>query len=174
MGKTRVHELAAEFGVSAEQLMALLKEMNIFVRSHMSALEPEQVAPVRVRWEREKRKAAEPEKPKKGRRKAAAKTPAAAPVAEAKPVKRRRTAAEVAKQEAILEAERQREAEIAAKQALFEMELPPGEDEKPALPASLEERAKLLFKDLPPAAPESETEAAAGSEPAAPVAPRIP
>ncbi|HET7024529.1 MAG TPA: translation initiation factor IF-2 [Gemmatimonadales bacterium] len=175
MGKTRVHELAAEFGVSAEQLMALLKEMNIFVRSHMSALEPEQVAPVRVRWEREKRKAAEPEKPKKGRRKAAAKAPVAPPVAEAKPVKRRRTAAEVAQQEAVLEAERQREAEIAAKQALFEMELPRGEDEKPALPASLEERAKLLFKDLPPAAPESETEPAAASEPAAPPAPpRIP
>ena len=26
MGKTRVHELAAEFGISAEQLMGLLKE----------------------------------------------------------------------------------------------------------------------------------------------------
>ena len=178
MGKTRVHELAAEFGVSAEQLMALLKEMNIFVRSHMSALEPDQVAAVRVRWEREKRKAAEPEKPKKGRRKAAAKAPEPAPVAEAKPVKRRRTAAEVAQQEAILEAERQREAELAAKQALFEMELPPAEDEKPALPASLEERAKLLFKDLPPAPPEAETDEAApaaASEPAAPPAPpRIP
>ena len=44
MGKTRVHELAAEFGISAEQLMGLLKEMNIFVRTHMSALEPDQVA----------------------------------------------------------------------------------------------------------------------------------
>ena len=175
MGKTRVHELAAEFGVSAEQLMALLKEMNIFVRSHMSALEPDQVAAVRVRWEREKRKAAEPEKPKKGRRKAAAKTPESPAAAEVKPVKRRRTAADVAKQEAILEAERQQEAELAAKQALFEMELPPDEDEKPALPASLEERAKLLFKDLPPAAPDVEAESTAAGEPAAPPAPpRIP
>ena len=58
MGKTRVHELAAEFGIPAEQLVTLLKGMNIFVRTHMSALEPDQVAAVRVRWEREKRKPA--------------------------------------------------------------------------------------------------------------------
>ncbi len=36
MVKTRVHDLAAEFGVPAEQLLAMLKDMNIFVRSHMS------------------------------------------------------------------------------------------------------------------------------------------
>ncbi len=34
----------------------MLKDMNIFVRSHMSALEGDQVSAVRVRWEREKRK----------------------------------------------------------------------------------------------------------------------
>ena len=47
MVKTRVHDLAAEFGVPAEQLMGLLKDMNIFVRSHMSALENDQVAAAR-------------------------------------------------------------------------------------------------------------------------------
>ena len=43
MVKTRVHDLAAEFGVPAEQLMNMLKDMNIFVRSHMSPLEDGQV-----------------------------------------------------------------------------------------------------------------------------------
>ena len=70
MVKTRVHDLAAEFGVAPEQLLNMLKDMNIFVRSHMSALENDQVAAVRVRWEREKRKTAEDAAPKKGRRKA--------------------------------------------------------------------------------------------------------
>jgi Translation initiation factor IF-2, N-terminal region. len=36
MVKTRVHDLAAEFGVPAEQVMGMLKDMGIFVRSHMS------------------------------------------------------------------------------------------------------------------------------------------
>jgi translation initiation factor IF-2 len=67
MVKTRVHDLAAEFGVPAEQVMGMLKDMGIFVRSHMSGLEDGQVSAVRVRWEREKRKADEPA-PKKGRR----------------------------------------------------------------------------------------------------------
>ena len=56
MVKTRVHDLAAEFGVAPEQLLSMLKDMNIFVRSHLSALETDQVSAVRVRWEREKRK----------------------------------------------------------------------------------------------------------------------
>ena len=71
MVKTRVHDLAAEFGIPSEQLMGLLKDMDIFVRSHMSALENDQVAAVRVRWERENRKHAEEPAAKKGRRKAA-------------------------------------------------------------------------------------------------------
>ncbi len=71
MVKTRVHDLAAEFGVAPEQLLNMLKDMNIFVRSHMSALESDQVSAVRVRWEREKRRSAEEPAAKKGRRKAA-------------------------------------------------------------------------------------------------------
>ncbi|HEU4568939.1 MAG TPA: translation initiation factor IF-2 [Gemmatimonadales bacterium] len=175
MGKTRVHELAAEFGISAEQLMGLLKEMGIFVRTHMSALEPDQVAAVRVRWEREKRKPAVEEAPKKGRRKAA-KAAEAAPAAEtAKPVRRRRTAAEVAQAEAAAEAERAKEE--AEKVAFFEPIAPSAEEKKP-LPPSLEERAKLLFKDLPPAAeaeaeaPEATAAPAAETERAAPEPPR--
>ncbi|MGH7630200.1 MAG: translation initiation factor IF-2 N-terminal domain-containing protein, partial [Gemmatimonadales bacterium] len=102
MVKTRVHDLAAEFGVAPEQLLQMLRDMNIFVRSHLSALETDQVSAVRVRWEREKRKHADEAQPKKTRRKAvkaAAEPPAPAPV-EARPTKRRRTAAEVAQVEA--------------------------------------------------------------------------
>ncbi|HXE57018.1 MAG TPA: translation initiation factor IF-2 N-terminal domain-containing protein, partial [Gemmatimonadales bacterium] len=88
MVKTRVHDLAAEFGIPAEQLLGMLKDMGIFVRSHMSALEPDQVSQVRVRWEREKRRSAEEPKPK-GRRRAAKAEPEPAPAA---PAKRRRTA----------------------------------------------------------------------------------
>jgi translation initiation factor IF-2 len=146
--KSRVHDLATEFGVPVEQLMGTLREMNIFVRSHMSALEPDQVAAVRVRWEREKRKAADAPAPKKGRRKVAEPV-APAPVAEAKPARRRRTAAEVAEHDAKAAAEAE---EVAAKTA-FDIEplahdAPPAEPVKPGL--SIDERARLLFKDLPP------------------------
>jgi translation initiation factor IF-2 len=142
--KTRVHDLAAEFGVPPEQLLGMLKDMNIFVRSHLSALENDQVSAIRVRWEREKRKSAEEPAAKKGRRKAVKTEPA--PVAvEARPTKRRRTAAEVAVAEA--QAQSEREAELAA----LELERPVvHEIEEPAPAQSLEERARALFKDLPP------------------------
>jgi translation initiation factor IF-2 len=148
--KTRVHDLAAEFGVAPEQLLNMLKDMNIFVRSHMSALESDQVSAVRVRWEREKRRSAEEPAAKKGRRKAAKAEPA--PVAaEAKPAKRRRTAAEVAQVEAQVQAEK------AAELAALELERPVIHEVEETAPAqTLEERARALFKDLPPAPPESD------------------
>jgi translation initiation factor IF-2 len=139
----------------------MLKEMNIFVRSHMSALESDQVSAIRVRWEREKRKSAEEPTAKKGRRKAVKAEPTPAP-AEAKPTKRRRTAAEVAQVEA------QAQAEKAAELAALELERPVVELEEAAPVQSLEERARALFKDLPPAPADSEEEAIATDEPAAP------
>ncbi|MEA2725412.1 MAG: translation initiation factor [Gemmatimonadales bacterium] len=150
MVKTRVHDLAAEFGVAPEQLLNMLKDMNIFVRSHLSALESDQVSAVRVRWERDKRKSADEPAAKKGRRKAA--KPAPAPVAaEVKPAKRRRTAAEVAQVEAQVQAEK------AAEMAALELERPVlHEPEESAPTQTLEERARALFKDLPPAPPETE------------------
>ncbi len=145
MVKTRVHDLAAEFGVPPEQLLGMLKDMNIFVRSHLSALENDQVSAVRVRWEREKRKIAEEPTAKKGRRKAVKAEPAPVPV-EPRPAKRRRTAAEVAVAEA--QAESERAAELAA----LELERPIVHEVEEAVPTqSLEERARALFKDLPPA-----------------------
>ena len=44
MTTTRIHDLAAEFGIPSEQLLGMLKELDIFVRSHLSPLKPEQVA----------------------------------------------------------------------------------------------------------------------------------
>jgi translation initiation factor IF-2 len=167
--KTRVHDLAAEFGVAPEQLLSMLKDMNIFVRSHLSALESDQVSAIRVRWEREKRKSTEEPAAKKGRRKAVKAEPAPAPV-EAKPTKRRRTAAEVAQVEAQAQAEK--EAELAA----LELERPIVELEEAAPAQSLEERARALFKDLPPAPAETDeaTDEAHASAPSAaePAAPR--
>src|SRR5438445_379701 len=46
----------------------MLKEMDIFVRSHLSPLRPEQVALMRARWERDKRRQKEPAAPPKRRR----------------------------------------------------------------------------------------------------------
>jgi translation initiation factor IF-2 len=157
--KTRVHDLAAEFGVAPEQLLNMLKDMNIFVRSHLSALESDQVSAVRVRWEREKRKSAEEPAAKKGRRKAAKAEPA--PVAaEVKPSKRRRTAAEVAQVEAQVQAEK------AAEMAALELERPVIHEPEETIPAqSLEERARALFKDLPPAPEVDEAEVAIPEEP---------
>src|SRR5437867_2565838 len=46
----------------------MLKELDIFVRSHLSPLKPEQVALMRARWEREKRKLKDSPAPPKRRR----------------------------------------------------------------------------------------------------------
>jgi len=183
VGTTRIHDLAAEFGISAEQLMGMLKEMDVFVRSHLSPLKDEQVALVRARWEREKRKAKEPAAPAKRRRAVkAAPEPAPEPV-EARPKRRRRTAAEVAAAEAEAQAQAQVEAEAEqrAREAL-EAAAKAQSEEKPA--PSLEERAAALFRDLPPAerrpeprAAEPFREAPAASavvEPAVPGAPAAP
>jgi translation initiation factor IF-2 len=59
--KLRVHDLAGEFGVSSDELMSLLRQMDVPVRSHLSQLSDDQVARLRARWEREKR--ARQEKP---------------------------------------------------------------------------------------------------------------
>jgi len=144
---TRIHDLAAEFGISSEQLIGMLKEQDIFVRSHLTPLKPEQVALMRARWEREKRKLKEPAAPAKRRRVAKPPEEAAVPL-DARPKRRRRTAAEVAaaeaeaQAEAALEAEREQQAREAL-EATKAME----EEERPV--ASLEERAAALFKDIP-------------------------
>ena len=151
MVKTRVHDLAAEFGVAPEQLLGILKEMNIFVRSHLSALEHDQVSAVRVRWEREKRKSAEEPSAKKGRRRAVKAEPAPAPVgAEAEPsADARRPKSRRSRRK--LRPRRQpswRRSSSSVRPALRSRRRPPTQ--------TLEERARALFKDLPPAPAETE------------------
>jgi translation initiation factor IF-2 len=163
---SRIHDLAAEFGISSEQLIGMLKEQDIFVRSHLSPLKPEQVALMRARWEREKRKLKDAPAPPK-RRRAAAVAPPPEPVAAAadtRPKRRRRTAAEMAAVEAEAQAEAAIEAEreLKAREALAAAKTL--EDEKP----SLEERAAALFKELPVAeevGAESHTAAPQASSP---------
>jgi translation initiation factor IF-2 len=146
--KTRVHDLAAEFGIDSEHLIQLLAEVDIHVRSHLSSLDAGQVAIVRARWERGKRKQAEPETAKKTtRRRARPKAAEPEPEPEARPRRRRRTAAEMAERDAVLEEEqRVRDA------AEAEREAQPVAEPKP----SLEERAAKLFKDLAPAEADAE------------------
>jgi translation initiation factor IF-2 len=134
--------------------MTLLREMDIFVRSHLTPLKDEQVSMMRARWEREKRKQREPAAPPK-RRRAAKAAEAPAPVAEVRPTRRRRTAAEVAaaEAEAMAKAEEEAAVEMKARQAL---EAAKAEEEESRVAASLEERAAALFKELPPAPVEAE------------------
>src|SRR5256714_2004477 len=150
--------------------MGMLKEQDIFVRSHLSPLKPEQVALMRARWERDKRKQKETPAPPKRRRAVKAAAEPVAEVREERPKRRRRTAAEVA----VAEAEAQAEAAIEAERALkareaLEAAKAVDDEEKP----SLEERAAALFKELP-AADETHREPLAGSPFAAPLAAAAP
>jgi translation initiation factor IF-2 len=175
LATTRIHDLAAEFGISSEQLMGLLREMDIFVRSHLTPLKDEQVSMMRARWEREKRKQREPAAPPKRRRAAAKAVEAPPPVAEPRPTRRRRTAAEVAAAEAEAQAEAEREAEVEQK-ARQALEAARAEEESRVAAASLEERAAALFKELPPPTVEEEVAppVEAVTPPFAPVAPPPP
>jgi translation initiation factor IF-2 len=141
--KTRIHDLAAEFAMPTEHLLKLLAEMDIHVRSHLSALDPGQVALVRARWEREKRKSTQTATSTRRRRttkrttsKKAAKTEAD----ESRPLRRRRTAAEV---------QAKADAEAAATAEHVEDEAPAvaPTKEAPVAKQSMAERAAALFKD---------------------------
>jgi translation initiation factor IF-2 len=170
VANTRIHDLAAEFGISSEQLMSMLKELDIFVRSHLTPLKDEQVALMRARWEREKRKQKEPAAPPKRRRAAKAAEPEPVPVAvEARPMRRRRTAAEVAAADAAA-AEVAAVAAAEAEQARLALEAAARQQEEERPAASLEERAAALFKDLAPAA-STETAVETASPPTAPSVP---
>lgn len=171
MAKTRVHDLAAEFGIPSEQLLGTLREMNIFVRSHLSSLEPDQVSAVRVRWERDKRRSAADATAKKGRRRKSTKAKQAEPEVEkpaepARPVRRRRTAAQV--KQAEVEAETSEETTEGSPELSESFEAAASESDEPKL--SLEERARQLFKDLPATAAEAQArrDAAAAAEAAEP------
>src|SRR5258705_3703321 len=151
---TRIHDLAAEFGISSEQLMGMLRDMDIFVRSHLTPLKDEQVSLMRARWERDKRKQKQPTAPPK-RRRAAAKMVELAPepvaVGDNRPKRRRRTAAEVAAADAAA-------AEVAAAEAAeaevarLALETAAREQQEEKAAPSPQERAAAPVKDLHAAA----------------------
>ena len=99
MSKLRVHDLASEFGISSDEVVNLLRQMDVPIRSHLSPLSDEQVARIRARWEREKRArvAAPPAATRRRRGTAAAAAPEPAPepapAADAGAVRRRRRVA---------------------------------------------------------------------------------
>jgi len=156
--------------------MGMLKEMDIFVRSHLTPLKDEQVSLMRARWERDKRKQKQPAAAPK-RRRAAAKAvePAPEPVAagDSRPKRRRRTAAEVAAADAA-EAERAAAEAADAERARLALETAAREQEEEKAATSLEERAAALFKDLAPAEPETAAPATNLTFAPAPAAPAPP
>jgi hypothetical protein len=119
LSKLSVSELASEFAVSAEDVVSVLRQMDIPIRSHMSMLTDDQVARIRARWEREKRARAEKQAapaPSARRRRTAAPEPAPVPEpVSTDPVRRRRKAADVQ-----AAAEEHAAAEAAAAQAAAE------------------------------------------------------
>ena len=101
MSKLRVSDMADEFGISADEVIGLLRQMDVLVRGQSSLLSDDQVARARARWEREKRVRAEKQAApvatatKTSRRRAAAAPPvqAEAPASAEPTVRRRRRAA---------------------------------------------------------------------------------
>ena len=97
MSKLRVHDMAGEFGISSDEVMNLLRQMDVPVRNHLSTLTDDQIARVRARWEKEKRARASAPAPTAARRRrgaAAPETPAPEPAAPEAGVRRRRKPAE--------------------------------------------------------------------------------
>jgi len=55
VGKYRIYEVADELGAESSQIITLLREMGVPVRSHMSTIDDDQVARLHARLERERR-----------------------------------------------------------------------------------------------------------------------
>lgn len=55
MATFRVYEVAEDLGVDSKQLMHMLHEMDVRVRSHMSSVTEDQIARLHARLERERR-----------------------------------------------------------------------------------------------------------------------
>ena len=159
MSKLRVHDLAGEFGITTEEVVELLRKMDVAVKSHLSPLSDDQVARIRARWEREKRaRVAAPAAPARRRRSGTAAAPTAAEkkkkAAEPPPpppapvettgVRRRKKAEPVAaappapEPEVIApppaETKKKKSAEAAPAPAPVEAEAPPKEAPRPAAP----------------------------------------
>ena len=76
--------MAGEFGIPTDEVIEMLRKMEVPVRSHLTLLTDDQVSRVRARWEREKRaraeRAAQAAAPQPTRRRRAPTAPEPAPV----------------------------------------------------------------------------------------------
>jgi translation initiation factor IF-2 len=162
--------MAGEFGISADEVMGLLRQMDVPVRSHLSPLTDDQVARVRARWEREKRVRAErqvaPPAPARRRRGAATaavaaeQTPAASEAADGGQIRRRRKAADVAAAAAEVAAE-QAAADALAQQAAEAAAAERAETERLEAERQEAERARAAAQAAAAAAAQAEAEARA-------------
>jgi translation initiation factor IF-2 len=123
--------MAGEFGISSDEVISLLRTMDVPVRNHLTLLTDDQVSRIRLRWEREKRArvekpAAAPARRRRGAAAAApaAPAPVAPPPAEAAPARRRRKAADVAAAEEAHDRVAAEQAEIIAQAATIVPEAP--------------------------------------------------
>ncbi|HUX33666.1 MAG TPA: translation initiation factor IF-2 N-terminal domain-containing protein, partial [Gemmatimonadaceae bacterium] len=140
MSKLRVHDMAGEFGVSADEVIGLLRQMDIPVRSHLSVLTDDQVARLRARWEREKRVRAEQEK--EG--------------AIASPRRRRSTGATAQKAATKPKTPRAKKAAKAAQEAEANADAAPAMEEEPVAEAAAPVRRRRKAADVAAAAEAAE------------------
>jgi translation initiation factor IF-2 len=192
LSKLRVHDLAGEFGIASDDVIALLRSMDVSVRSHLSALTDDQIARVRARWEREKRARAEkpaetaasrrrrspadPAAPpkRKGAAKVEAPPPPPAEPEEAKPGVRRRRRVEVEAQaaaDAAVVAEAQ-----AVETAIAEQKAAADAAERAVAEAAERAEAEAAAREpvLPEPVEPPVAEHAVVAEPPAPSAPSVP
>jgi translation initiation factor IF-2 len=163
LSKLSVSELANEFAVSSEEVVSLLRSMDIPIRSHMSMLTDDQVARIRARWEREKRvraeKQAAPAPTARRRRVVAAPEPVPEPVVTTagEPVRRRRKAADV-------QAAAEEQAAAAAQAAQVAAEIAAQQEAVAAEAARLEAARIEAFRAEEAAAAQAEAAAAAAAD----------
>ena len=127
MSTFRVYEVAEELGVESSQLIGILREMEVPVRSHMSVVDEGQIARLHARLERERR------------------TGSAAPASrsEASP-RRRRRRVKPEPIELLLE-------DVAPAEEAIEGELPAESMEAPVAEAEVLEEAELELEIAPEA-----------------------
>ena len=178
MTKLRVHDMAGEFGISSDEVITILRQMDVPVRSHLSLLTDDQVARIRARWEREKRVRAEKQTapPARRRRGTAAPAPAAAAPAapapaEASGIRRRRRPAELTSDAGIATTE-EHEVDVLAAETV-EVDHPETIDHEPEVTTapiaeSHEPDERVVVETPPPAPPAPPVLVAPAAPPRAP------
>ena len=182
MSKLRVHDMAGEFGISSDEVITLLRQMDVPVRSHLTLLSDDQVARIRARWEREKRVRAEKQTapPARRRRGTAAAPAAAAPAApapaEASGIRRRRRPAELGGDAAAIAMTDEPDVDVALPEVDLDHGIVVGDEPADVAPATSEpvERAAEPTEEIDVAPPAPPPPVVAAPPAAPPVPPRVP